>query len=231
MYTNEYNGYGWGYGQGLGDPDPAGLPANQIPVRQAQRIALYEQMIGPFSSQFNAYWSLREGRAVSLAEGNQLAMQAAAGKIPSPIRDPRQISAPPILPAAPSAPTTPTKLGLPPGWTPPEVQTRLMTPAEIAARTRPAIDISTPEKLRQFLARPEARMPAVVPGLPPGAPAPIPMRFLAAGVMPGGLAGLPMPLIIGVGLAAVLILPKLLGKKKGGRRPGARKKGAYRAVA
>lgn len=46
--------------------DPA-----SIPRAQSQRVALYQQQFGPFDSGKNAYWSLRKGRPVTLAEGAQ----------------------------------------------------------------------------------------------------------------------------------------------------------------
>lgn len=45
------------------------LAPNQIPVRQTERVAMFEARFGLFTSAWNAYWSLRKGRRVDLAEG------------------------------------------------------------------------------------------------------------------------------------------------------------------
>lgn len=86
------------------------LEANRIPVPQVQRVALYEQTIGPFGRDTNAYWSLRVGRRVTLAEGAKLDRGYRAGQIPPPIRDRRQII--PVEAPAPRPVGTPALAGV-----------------------------------------------------------------------------------------------------------------------
>lgn len=65
---------------GLGQMTP-----EAIPRPQTDRVALFEAQFGqPFSSQYNAYWSLRQGRPVTLAEGADLDRQYKAGLIAPP---------------------------------------------------------------------------------------------------------------------------------------------------
>ena len=52
-----------------------------IPRMQSQRVALYEQQFGTFDSGKNAYWSLRRGRPVTLAEGARLDADMRAGRL------------------------------------------------------------------------------------------------------------------------------------------------------
>lgn len=56
--------------------DPASIPS-----RQSQRVALYEQQFGTFDSGKNAYWSLRRGRPVTLAEGSRFDQEMRAGRL------------------------------------------------------------------------------------------------------------------------------------------------------
>lgn len=58
--------------------DPA-----SIPRAQSQRVALYEQQFGRFDSGKNAYWSLRRGRPVTLAEGARFDADMRAGRLVS----------------------------------------------------------------------------------------------------------------------------------------------------
>lgn len=67
------------------------LEANRIPTRQADRVALFESMFGPFGQGLNAYWSLRVGKPTSLAQGVVLDRAYRAGQIAPPIRDARLI--------------------------------------------------------------------------------------------------------------------------------------------
>jgi len=59
-----------------------------IPRPQSQRVALYEQRFGKFDSGKNAYWSLRKGRPVSLAEGARFDQAMRAGKLAPVVRRP-----------------------------------------------------------------------------------------------------------------------------------------------
>ena len=52
-----------------------------IPRMQSQRVALYEQQFGSFDSGKNAYWSLRRGRPVTLAEGARFDADMRAGRL------------------------------------------------------------------------------------------------------------------------------------------------------
>lgn len=53
----------------------------EIPRPQSQRVALYEQRFGRFDSGKNAYWSLRKGRPVTLAEGARFDVAMKAGRL------------------------------------------------------------------------------------------------------------------------------------------------------
>lgn len=82
----------------------APLTANQIPVAQDLRVQLFEERLGTqFTSAYNAYWSLREGRPVTLAEGAEFDAQYRAGKIPAPSYAPTDVVMPSGATTAPQA--------------------------------------------------------------------------------------------------------------------------------
>lgn len=59
---------------------PAPMTPTEIPRPQVDRVRLYGERIGSFDSTKNAYWSLREGRPVTLAEGARLDTEMRAGR-------------------------------------------------------------------------------------------------------------------------------------------------------
>ena len=172
-------------GVGLG----LGLTPGQIPRPQAQRVAMYEQRFGAFDSGKNAYWSLRRERPVSLAEGARFDVGMRAGQL-APVA-PRRVT--PRLPS--TAP--PLRHRMPQnGAPPPTTEERIRG---IVGRILPVV----PQVIDAITGRP-APVAAVAPA---AAPAP----FARAGMF----AGMPpwlMPALLGLG--ALVIVPRMLGKKR-----------------
>lgn len=104
------------YGSHLGQ-----MEASTIPRAQTERVRIFEQTLGPFSNQFNAYWSIRLGRKVTLAEGRGLDVKMRAGTLAPPAHwaarrvAPILVAAPTTTPAYPVAPiVTPAYPTVPP---------------------------------------------------------------------------------------------------------------------
>lgn len=151
------------------------LNPSQIPVAQLLRVALYEERIRkPFPSTDNAYWSLRMGRPVTLAEGAQFDADMRAGKLapvdysPANVVLPTDRSDPAVAAAiaqllsqtssaAPVAGTSPVNPKVPPPtfgggspvYTTLPVETRDLVPVLVTDRADPATGKLAPaEQLR-----------------------------------------------------------------------------------
>lgn len=167
----------------------APLTARQIPPSQQARVQLFQKRIGPFTSAFNAYWSVRMGRAVSLAEGAGFDRDMRAGRLAPVWRgDVEPIGAT----AAPARSATVERPPLPKAAAP--MRSRISAAVQRVLTQSPIV-IAKSSLV--------ASGPAPAPGRPgPQAPAPAAQPPVAAGFFT-------TPVIVGLSVAGLLI-PLLL---------------------
>lgn len=186
------------------------LPPNQIPRPQRQRVAIFERTLGPFNNTFNAYWSLRKGRRVTLREGANFdalmrrgleapvhrgaVVNSRAAAVAAPI-------APPPRPSPFVAPTTAVAVSRPPPILV-AAPARRPPPPRIVREAVPMAALFTPPRVTPILVAAPAASPA--PAAPMALPvAPTPQLF-----------GLDRRLVIGggIGVAVLLLLVIIIAR-------------------